>query len=68
LKWRQKLCPNLLIKKKIAQLINGKPGKNRYNKPQENNSKNTPPPNQQASTTYNHRRQHKGTTAQRRST
>jgi hypothetical protein len=27
LKWEQKLCPNLLIKKKIAQLINGKQGK-----------------------------------------
>jgi hypothetical protein len=33
LKWEQKICPNLLIKKKrIAQLINGKPSKNRYNK------------------------------------
>jgi hypothetical protein len=33
LKRRQKICLNLLIKKKrIAQLINGKPGKNRYNK------------------------------------
>jgi hypothetical protein len=38
-KLRQKLCPNLLIKKKIVQLINGKPDKNRYNKPQENNNK-----------------------------
>jgi hypothetical protein len=27
LKWGQKICPNLLIKKKIAQLINGKSGK-----------------------------------------
>jgi hypothetical protein len=33
LKRRQKLCLNLLIKKKrIVQLINRKPGKNRYNK------------------------------------
>jgi hypothetical protein len=33
LKRGQKLCPNLLIKKKRdAQLINGKPGKNRYKK------------------------------------
>jgi hypothetical protein len=33
LKRRQKICLNLLIKKKrIAQLINRKPGKNRYNK------------------------------------
>jgi hypothetical protein len=33
LKRGQKNCPNLLIKKKrIAQFINGKPGKNRYNK------------------------------------
>jgi hypothetical protein len=33
LKQRQKICLNLLIKKKrIAQLINGKPGKNHYNK------------------------------------
>jgi hypothetical protein len=39
MKWRQKLCPNLLIKKKIAQLINEKSGKNRYNKSQENNNK-----------------------------
>jgi hypothetical protein len=31
LKREQKICPNLLIKKKrIAQLINGKPGENRY--------------------------------------
>jgi hypothetical protein len=31
LKREQKLCPNLLIKKKrIAQLIYGKPGKNQY--------------------------------------
>jgi hypothetical protein len=33
LKRGQKLCPNLLIKKKRdAQLINGKPSKNRYKK------------------------------------
>jgi hypothetical protein len=33
LKQGQKLCPNLLIKKKRgAQLINEKPGKNRYKK------------------------------------
>jgi hypothetical protein len=33
LKWRQKICPKLLIKKKrIAQLINKKSGKNRYKK------------------------------------
>jgi hypothetical protein len=33
LKRRQKLCLDLLIKKKrIAQLINGKPDKNRYNR------------------------------------
>jgi hypothetical protein len=32
-KWRQKICLNLLIKKKRdAQLINGKPGENRYKK------------------------------------
>jgi hypothetical protein len=32
LKRRQKICLYLLIKKKrIAQLINGKPGENRYN-------------------------------------
>jgi hypothetical protein len=32
LKWGQKLCSNPLIKKKrIAQLINGKLGENRYN-------------------------------------
>jgi hypothetical protein len=31
LKREQKICPNLLIKKKrIAQLINGKSGENRY--------------------------------------
>jgi hypothetical protein len=54
LKWGQKLYPNLLIKKKITQLINGKLGKNYYNKPQQNNNKNTPPPNQQAPATYNH--------------
>jgi hypothetical protein len=30
LKRRQKLCLNLLIKERIAQLIYGKPGKNRY--------------------------------------
>jgi hypothetical protein len=28
----QKLGPNLLIKKRIAQLVDGKLGKNRYNK------------------------------------
>jgi hypothetical protein len=34
-KWGQKLCLNLLIKKKrIAQLINEKPSKNSYNTPQ----------------------------------
>jgi hypothetical protein len=33
LKRRQKICLNLLIKKeRIAQLINGKPDENRYNK------------------------------------
>jgi hypothetical protein len=33
LKQGQKICPNLLLdKKRIAQLINGKPGENRYNK------------------------------------
>jgi hypothetical protein len=33
LKWRQKLCLNLLIKeKRIARLINGKPSENRHNK------------------------------------
>jgi hypothetical protein len=33
LKRRQKICLKLLIKKKrIAQLINGKPGENRYKK------------------------------------
>jgi aromatic ring-opening dioxygenase LigB subunit len=32
-KWGQKLCPNQFIKKKrIAQFINGKLGKNQYNK------------------------------------
>jgi hypothetical protein len=32
LKWEQKICPNPLIKKKrIAQIINEKPDKNRYN-------------------------------------
>jgi aromatic ring-opening dioxygenase LigB subunit len=33
LKWGQKLCPNLFIKKKrIAQFINGKLDENQYNK------------------------------------
>jgi hypothetical protein len=32
LKWRQILCPNLFIKKKRVQLINGEPGENYYNK------------------------------------
>jgi hypothetical protein len=33
LKQGQKICPNLLLnKKRIVQLINGKPGENRYNK------------------------------------
>jgi hypothetical protein len=42
LKRRQKLCPNLLIKKKrIAQLINRKPGKNRYNKTKKQHLKHT---------------------------
>jgi hypothetical protein len=50
----QKLCPNLLIKKKrIAQLIDGKPDENRYN-----NTKNSPKStyrqdNQQSLSTYN---------------
>jgi hypothetical protein len=35
----KRLCPNLLIKKKIdTQLINGKPGENHYNQPQTNNA------------------------------
>jgi hypothetical protein len=44
LKWGQKLCPNLLIKKKrIAQLINGKLGENRYNNtPSANKTTNKP--------------------------
>jgi hypothetical protein len=40
IKRRQKLCLNLLIKKKrIAQLINGKLGKNVTTKPQDNKPK-----------------------------
>jgi hypothetical protein len=52
-KWRQKLCLNLLIKKKNTQLISGKPGKNWYNKPQENNTTSKQLQNKQAHTTYN---------------
>jgi hypothetical protein len=43
-KRRQKLCLNLLIKKKrIAQLINEKPGKNRYNKSKRTTPKHATP-------------------------
>jgi hypothetical protein len=39
LKPKQKFCPNLLIKKKrIAQLIYGKPGKNQYKQTTTNHS------------------------------
>jgi hypothetical protein len=55
LKRRQKICPNLLIKKKrIAQLINGKLGENHYNKTtRETTPKTGKRLNQQALTTYN---------------
>jgi hypothetical protein len=60
LKWGQKLCPNLLIKKKrIAQLINGKLGKNRYNNTTNNTESTRQQDNQQTLTTYNN---HKLTT------
>jgi hypothetical protein len=53
LKWRQKICLNLLIKKKrIAQLINGKPGENQYNKTTREQHQNLQPSNQQAHPTY----------------
>jgi hypothetical protein len=55
LKRGQKLCPNLFIKKKkrIAQLINGKPGiKTDTTKPYDNNNQNRQPPTQQAPPTY----------------
>jgi hypothetical protein len=55
LKREQKLCPNLLIKKKrIAQLINGKLDKNRYNKLQADNLNKQD--NQQAHSTYHNRK------------
>jgi hypothetical protein len=42
LKRRQKICLNLLIKKKrVAQLINGKPSENHYKEPTSNNSQST---------------------------
>jgi hypothetical protein len=51
LKRGQKLCPNLLIKKKrIAQLINGKLGENRSN----NTTSNTENLDQQKPLTYNY--------------
>jgi hypothetical protein len=41
LKWRQKLCLNLLIKKKrVAQLIYEKPGKNQYKRSTSSNPQN----------------------------
>jgi hypothetical protein len=44
LKWEKKICPNLLIKKKrIAQLIYGKPGENQYRQTTMNYSKNKKP-------------------------
>jgi hypothetical protein len=47
----QKLCPNLLIKKKrIAQLINGKLDENPYN----NTTNNIENPDQQKPSTYNY--------------
>jgi hypothetical protein len=47
----QKLCSNLLIKKKrIAQLINGKLSENWYNKPQADNLNKQD--NQQGRSTY----------------
>jgi hypothetical protein len=50
-KREQKLCSNLLIKKKrIAQLINRKLSKNRYNKPQVGNLNKQD--NQQARSNY----------------
>jgi hypothetical protein len=55
LKWKQKLWPNLLIKKKrIAQLINGKLGENRYNKLQTHNLNKQD--TQQACSTYHNRK------------
>jgi hypothetical protein len=43
LKWGQKLCPIFIKKKRIAQLINGKLGKNRYNNtPSANKTTNKP--------------------------
>jgi hypothetical protein len=44
LKWGQKLCPNLLIKKRNTQLINGKPGKKTVT---------TTPPTTNDNNTYN---------------
>jgi hypothetical protein len=41
---------NLLIKKKNAQLIGGKLDKNRYNKPQENNTTSKQPENKEPTT------------------
>jgi hypothetical protein len=54
----QKLCLNLLIKKKrIAQLINGKLGENRYNNTTNNIKSTDQQDNQQALTTYNNHKQ-----------
>jgi hypothetical protein len=59
LKWGQKLCPNLLIKKRIAQLINGKLSENRYNNTTNNTKSSDEQDNQRALSTYNN---HKLTT------
>jgi hypothetical protein len=50
LKWGQKLCPIFIKKKRIAQLINGKLGKNRYNNTP-NVNKTTNKPSQPTTTT-----------------